>query len=76
MLQSPTYPSIALLMSSASQSIIFGGGIGLTQETAVLQSRVFWLINKYIEESTGKQWAEELMGCTINLVAFEASLVA
>ena len=73
MLQSPVYPTIALLISSAVQSMVTDTGRDTRQEVLVMRGRVFSLIREYMDKYPTK-WAEELMGCIINLIMFEVCL--
>jgi len=75
MLQSPVYPTIGLLISSAVQAGIVGFNAKTIQEVATLKARVFFLMQKYIESRSPTEWAEELMGCTLNLLVFEVGPV-
>ena len=70
MLQSPVYPTIALLIASAVQCMVIDTGHDTRQEVLAMRVRVFSLMREYMEQYPTK-WAEELMGCIINLIMFE-----
>lgn len=75
MLQSPIYPTIGLLISSAIQSMISGGGVTPSYETAAFRARAYSLMHEYIRSTSMNEWAKELMGCVLNLIAFEVRLL-
>ena len=75
MLQSPVFPTIGLLMASSIRSMI-SGDVATAQDKALVQARVFSLMHKYIQSTTSVEWAEELLGCSINLILFEVCSVS
>ena len=73
-LQSPIYPTIGLMISSTIQSSLLGADpVTANHEATALKARVFYLMSQYIQTTSGTPgaWAEELMGCIINLIMFE-----
>ena len=74
-LQSPIYPTIAIMMSSTIQSMVLGGDpVTANRETVALKAKAYSLMSNYVQKTSGVPgaWADELMGCVLNSVMFEA----
>ncbi len=75
-LQSPIFPSIGLLMASASQALDRGLDWEQHPESLAMKARALSYINRFLgraDKATFRSIASEAIKCVINLVVMEVS---